>query len=446
MNDDDMKGNGMTNSGFSRRGVFRAAGVAAVTAAGVAVAGEPARADAAASAAAKGRRLRAGADVAASDGWRMFAGRKVGIITNPTGVLEDFTSIVDAMVAAGVDVTAVFGPEHGFRGTAQAGEAEETSVDPRTGVTVYDAYGATVAKLAGFYAESGVDTVVFDIRDVGVRFYTYIWTMWTAMQAAAQSGDLRFVVLDRPNPLGGRARGPVLLPEFSSGVGVLEIAQQHGMTVGELARFFNAAFMQRAGQQPLSDLQVVKAEGWRREMVGPDQADRWIPPSPNMPTPQTAVLYPGTGMVEATDWSEGRGTTRPFELIGAPYLDYRWAEALNAKKLAGVEFREAYFTPTFSKNANEVCAGVQVHILDAEKVDAIAVGTHMLVEARRLYPEFAWRGDGGRWIGLLTGSGRFQQQLEAGASAEEIIAAWQPELKKFVQDTRPHLLYPGPRS
>ncbi|MEV7633504.1 DUF1343 domain-containing protein [Microbacterium sp. NPDC089318] len=436
---------------ISRRGVFRAAGIAAASAAGVVATGgsafaagkpdKPGKPEKPG----KGRPVRTGADIAAADRWRIFAGRRVGVITNPTGVLEDFTSIVDDMVAHDVDLRAVFGPEHGFRGTAQAGEAEETSIDPRTGVTVYDAYGASVSKFAGFFAESGVDTVVFDIRDVGVRFYTYIWTMWTAMQAAADSGDLRFVVLDRPNPLGGSARGPVLQPGYTSGVGVLEIAQQHGMTVGELARYFNATFMQRAGLEPLSDLQVVEAEGWRRQMVGPDQADRWIPPSPNMPTPQTAVLYPGTGMVEATDWSEGRGTTRPFELIGAPYLDHRWAAALNERELPGVEFREAYFTPTFSKNANTVCAGVQVHIMDAEKVDAIAVGTHMLVEAHRLYPDFAWRGDGGRWIGLLTGSGRFQEQLEAGASAEEIIAAWQPELARFREDTRPYLLYPGPR-
>ncbi|WP_307372221.1 DUF1343 domain-containing protein [Microbacterium sp. W4I4] len=431
---------------MTRRGILQAAGAAAATAAGVAASGSVAFAgDSAVASADRGRSLRTGADIAAADGWRMFAGRKVGVITNPTGVLRDFTSIVDDMHARGVDLAAVFGPEHGFRGTAQAGEAEDTFTDPRTGVTVYDAYGATVSKLAGFFTAAGVDTIVFDIRDVGVRFYTYIWTMWTAMQAAAQAGDLRFVVLDRPNPLGGRARGPVLQQGYTSGVGLLEISQQHGMTVGELARFFNATFMERAEQRKLTDLKVVAVEGWHREMVGPDQADRWIPPSPNMPTPQTATLYPGTGMVEATDWSEGRGTTRPFELIGAPYLDHRWASALNAKNLAGVEFREAYFTPTFSKNAGKVCAGVQVHILDAERVDAIEVATHMLVEARRIYPEFAWRGDGGRWIGLLTGSGRFQEQLEAGASAEEIIAAWQPELRKFVDDTRPHLLYGGPR-
>ncbi|UJP10524.1 DUF1343 domain-containing protein [Microbacterium sp. KUDC0406] len=289
---------------ISRRGLFGAAGVAAATAAGVAAAGSAAGSTAVTHRG--GSRLRTGADIAAADRWRIFSGRKVGVITNPTGVLEDFTSIVDDMVAHDVDLKAVFGPEHGFRGTAQAGEAEETSVDPRTGVTVYDAYGATAAKLAGFFTTAGIDTVVFDIRDVGARFYTYIWTMWTAMQAASQVGGVRFVVLDRPNPLGGRARGPVLQQGYTSGVGLLEIAQQHGMTVGELAQYFNATFMERAGVQKLKDLQVVKASGWRREMVGPDQADRWIPPSPNMPTPQTATLYPGTGMVEATNWSEGR--------------------------------------------------------------------------------------------------------------------------------------------
>ncbi|GAB3819026.1 DUF1343 domain-containing protein [Tessaracoccus terricola] len=426
--------------------MFRGAGIGAAAVAGTALTAGVAQAhgEKGDKGRGRGRGLRTGADVAAADRWRIFSGRKVGVITNPTGVLEDFTSIVDDMVARGVDVGAVFGPEHGFRGTAQAGESEETFVDPRTGVTVYDAYGANVDKFAGFFTESGVDTVVFDIRDVGARFYTYIWTMWTAMQAASQVG-IAFVVLDRPNPLGGQARGPVLKEGFTSGVGLLEIAQQHGMTVGELARYFNGTFMERAGQAKLADLDVVEVRGWRREMVGPDQADRWIPPSPNMPTPQTATLYPGTGLVEATDWSEGRGTTRPFELIGAPYIDHQWAAALNQLGLKGVEFREAYFVPTFSKNQGVVCGGVQVHLMDEEKVEAIELATHMLVTARDLYPEFSWRGDGGRWIDLLTGSDRFRTQLEAGESAEAIIAAWQPELRQFVKDTRKYLLYSGRR-
>ena len=429
----------------SRRGLFRAAGIAAAatTASGIAV---PAIAATPTDATHRkaGSRVVTGADVAAADGWRIFAGRRVGIITNPTGVLRDFTSIVDDMVAQGVTVGAVFGPEHGFRGTAQAGSSEPKSTDPRTGVTVYDAYGANAAKLAGFYAEADVDVVVFDIQDVGARFYTYIWTMWSAMQAASMTG-VDFVVLDRPNPLGGHTRGPVLQPEFASGVGQLEIPQQHGMTVGELARYFNATFMTRAGLEPLGAVEVVEMQGWKRQMDIDALADRWVMPSPNMPTPRTATIYPGTGMFEATNMSEGRGTTRPFELIGAPYGDHHWAAALNERGLAGVEFREAYFVPTFSKNQGKVCGGVQVHLIDPERVDALAVGTHMLVTARDLYDGFDWRGDGGRWIDLLTGSDRFRTQFEAGASAPEIISAWQRDLRRFVVDTNRFLIYRGPR-
>ena len=428
----------------SRRGLFRASGIAAAAGAvsGIAVpavAKQP-------SDGTRGRRhgLINGADVASADGWSMLAGRRVGIITNPTGVLKDFTSIVDDMVAQGVTVGAVFGPEHGFRGTAQAGSSEPTSTDPRTGVTVYDAYGANATKLAGFYTESGVDTVVFDIQDAGARFYTYIWTMWSGIQAAAMTG-VKFMVLDRPNPLGGRARGPVLKPEFASGVGQLEIAQQHGMTVGELARYFNATFMTRIGLEPLTAIDVVQVQDWKREMDIESLADRWVMPSPNMPTPQTATVYPGTGMFEATNMSEGRGTTRPFELIGAPYGDYRWAADLNERGLAGVDFREAYFVPTFSKNQGKVCGGVQVHLIDPGAVDALAVGTHMLVAARDLYEGFDWRGDAGRWIDLLTGSDRFRAQFESGASAPEIISAWQRDLRRFVVDTNRFLLYAGPR-
>ncbi len=385
-----------------------------------------------------------GADLAAADNWRIFAGRKVGVITNPTGVLANFRSIVDDMADKGVDVRAVFGPEHGFRGTAQDGGSEGTSVDPRTGITVYDSYGAEVADYVGFYEASGVDTICFDIQDVGARFYTYIWTMWGAMQAASRTGA-KFVVLDRPNPIGGQARGPVLQPGFESGVGRLGIALQHGMTVGELATCFNAVHLPAAGLTPIKDLHVVQVQGWRREMTGPDNRAAWMLPSPNMPTPETATLYPGTALFEATNMSEGRGTTRPFEIIGAPYVDYRWAEALNGKGLNGVTFREAYFQPTLSKNQGLICGGVQVHITDATRVEALEVGTHMLVEAKRLYPGFDWRGDGGRWMGLLSGSARFAEQLDAGADARTIMDSWRQELGQFVRDTRPYLLYNGPR-
>lgn len=389
-----------------------------------------------------GRHLRCGADVAAADRWKVFSGQKIGIITNPTGVIRDgLRSIVDVMVESGqVQVGAVFGPEHGFRGTAQAGESEETYVDERTGVTVYDAYGATIDKYVEFYATAAIDTVVFDIQDVGARFYTYIWTLYNAMAAAAKAGK-RFVVLDRPNPVGGQAKGPILKDGFTSGVGLDKIAQQHGMTAGELAQFYNGEFMTRVAGKKVEDLHVVRVEGWTGSTLYGDTGEPWILPSPNMPTPDTALLYPGTCMFEATNLSEGRGTTRPFELIGAPYVDYRWAQRLATERVPGVEFREAYFTPTFSKNANLVCGGVQVHIADPHRVDAILTATTMMTTLRDIYPGFDWRGDAGRWINLLTGSDRFLTMFAAGASAREIVAAWQPDLKAFDKTRQQYLIY-----
>jgi uncharacterized protein YbbC (DUF1343 family) len=250
------------------------------------------------------------------------------------------------------------------------------------------------------------------------------------MCAAAGLG-LRYVVLDRPNPIGGNASGPVLAREFSSGVGRREIAQQHGLTVGELARFYHAHFL----PTPL-ELDVVRCEGWRREAL---PGLTWVMPSPNMPTMQTALVYPGTGMFEGTVLSEGRGTTRPFELIGAPGLDYRWADRLNARDLPGVVFREAYFRPTFHKHADELCAGVEVQVLDVSTFDAIDTAVAMLVEARK-YDAFAWRDDG--WIDKLSGSSRLRMMVDQGADLPEITLSWQDELMEFVQKRQPHLLYP----
>jgi uncharacterized protein YbbC (DUF1343 family) len=392
------------------------------------------------------RKVMTGAEVLAADDWRALAGQKVGVISNPTGILPDFQHIVDTMHASGkVNIVAVFGPEHGFRGSAQAGGSEGDHVDPRTGIMVYDAYGANADKLAGLYAKSGVETVVFDIQDVGARFYTYIWTMFEAMLAAVRTGA-KFVVLDRPNPVGGYARGPMLKPGYTSGVGKKEIIQQHGMTVGELARMFDAEYLPlEPNGGRLKELQVIEVSNWKRDQLYEDTGLTWVMPSPNMPTPDTALVYPGLCLFEATNMSEGRGTTRPFELIGAPYVDYRWAEALQTKDIPGVAFREAYFTPSISKNANVLCGGVQVQITDPHRVEAITAATHMIVEARKLYPEFTWRAETppGRWIDLLTGSDRFRTMLSADATAEEIVAAWKSETDAWTARRAKYLLYKG---
>lgn len=394
----------------------------------------------------RSRRVLTGAERAARDDWRILAGRKVGVVTNPTGVLTNLRSIVDEMHESGkVDVRGVFGPEHGFRGTAQAGESEGTHEDPRTGITVYDAYGATTDDLVTMYREAGVDTVVFDIQDVGARFYTYVWTMYTAMKAAVET-KARFVVLDRPNPVGGVARGPMMTEAFTSGVGAEAIVQAHGMTVGELARYFDREFLPDDTGGRLTELQVVEVTGWRPSTLYADTGLPWVMPSPNMPTPDTALLYPGTGMFEGTNLSEGRGTTRPFELIGAPYVDHRLAERLTARRIPGVEFREAYFTPTFSKHEGKVCGGVQVGVTDAARLDPVLVGVEMLVALEALYPDFAWRYDDydpkrPYWIDKLTGSTRLRTQISGGASVATVVGAWQRELAAFERRRRPHLLY-----
>ena len=393
------------------------------------------------------RRVVTGAQRAAADGWKALAGQKVGIITNPTGILTNLRTIVDEMHEAGtVDIVGVFGPEHGFRGTAQAGDSEGTHTDPRTGLTVYDAYGANAAKMEQLFRTAGVETVVFDIQDAGSRFYTYIWTMYTAMRAAVATGA-RFVVLDRPNPLGGKAYGPMMTTRYTSGVGAKEIVQAHGMTVGELARFFDGEFLTGDAGVRLAELSVVEVSGWRRDMPYAATGLPWVMPSPNMPTPDTALVYPGTGMFEGTNLSEGRGTTRPFELVGAPYIDYRWAERLAARSIPGVAFREAYFTPTFSKHLGAVCGGVQVSVTDPRTFDPVRTGVEMLVAAKALYKDFAWRVDNDPrpyWIDKLSGSTRLRDQVTAGAGADEVVGAWRDELGEFDRRRQQYLMYRGP--
>lgn len=418
-------------------------------ASGTAVAGglAPSVASASVSGGKGGRGVRTGADRAAADGWSLLAGQKVGVITNPTGILSSsLRSIVDDMHESGaVKIVGIFGPEHGFRGTAQAGESEDTSIDPRTGLTVYDAYGANTAAMERMFTEAGVETLVFDIQDVGARFYTYIWTMYTAMRAAART-RAKVIVLDRPNPLGGRARGPMMTEAYTSGVGAEAIVQAHGLTVGELADLADEHFLPEDEGRRLSDLRVVECSGWRRSMRFADTGLPWVPPSPNIPTPETALLYPGTGMFEGTNLSEGRGTARPFEIVGAPFIDHRWAERLEKRRIPGVSFRETYFVPTFSKHETKTCGGVQVHLTDPGRVDAIRVGVEMLVAAHALYPETAWREDDfdtkrSYWIDKLTGSTRLRTMIDDGASADEVIAAWSSELRAFDRRRRRHLRY-----
>jgi uncharacterized protein YbbC (DUF1343 family) len=416
----------------TRRGVLRGIAAAGAAAPLASLAG-------AAEAAAKGNGVQTGFDVLHAGGYQELKGQKVGMVANPTAVVRDLTHEVDVMHASGgVDLVSVFGPEHGFRGSAQAGGSEGSYKDPRTQIPVYDAYAKSVQAIAADFTKAGIDTVVFDIQDAGARFYTYIWTMYDCMQAATLAGK-RFVVLDRPNPLGGtEATGPVMHPEYTSGVGKQAISQQHGMTVGELALLFDKEFL--GGKvKP----QVINMRGWRRGTFFDQTGLPWVMPSPNMPTLDTAMVYPGMGLFEALNITEGRGTTRPFEIVGAPFLDWHWADALNALKLPGVRFREAYFVPTFSKWANQNCAGVQVTVTDRRKYDSIRTALAMIVTAKKMYPkDFAWRESAPPyWIDKLTGSDLVRKGVDGGSTTDQIVASWQGELARFRAQRARYLLY-----
>lgn len=424
---------------LSRRGLLAAGGAVGALAATAAGSGGTATAASAAGerhGGGNGRgRVRTGFDRLAADGYALLKGQRVGVVTNPTGVTSDVRHIVDVMHADGrVDLTAVFGPEHGFRGTAQAGGSEGRYDDPATGLPVYDTYLKSGQPLADVFTASGVDTVVFDIQDAGARFYTYIWTLYDCMEAAALAGK-RFVVLDRPNPVTGRAAlGPVLDPAFATFVGRREIAQAHGMTVAELALLFNGEFL----EQPV-DLRTVRMSGWRRADFFDTTGLPWVPPSPNMPTPETALVYAGTCLFEGTNLSEGRGTTRPFELLGAEGVDRRWAAAANALDLPGVAFREAYFAPTFSKFQGRTIGGVQVHVHDRDAFDPVRTGIGLLVTAKRTWSGFAWRSD--HWIDKLTGNTKVRTMIDAGAGTDEVVGAWAADLAAFRAVRKKYLRY-----
>jgi uncharacterized protein YbbC (DUF1343 family) len=358
-------------------------------------------------------------------------GKKIGLVTNQTGVLSDLRHEADVLAASKeIQLVALFAPEHGFRGASQAGHAESPELDEATHLPVFDTYGKSGVALADLFRKSGAEAFVFDLQDAGARYYTFIWTLYDAMEAAATL-KRPFVVLDRPNPIGGVAvQGPVLEPGQASFIGRKPIALRHGMTIGELARFYNAEFLGGA-----VDLTVIPMRGWSRAMSYEDTGLRWIPPSPNMPTVDTAYAFCGTGLFEGTNLSEGRGTTRPFETIGGPGIDRRFAAALH---LPGVVFRETWFRPTFDKWHDETIGGVQLHVTDRRVFDPVRTAVAMLVAAKHLDPQFAWRRD---WIDKMWGSDRLRTAIDAGKTADEIVAGYRDELARFVAARKKYLLY-----
>lgn len=364
-------------------------------------------------------------------------GKRVGLITNHTGIDNRLRSTIDVVRESGnTGLVALFAPEHGLWGEAQAGVPVDGHIDAHTGLPVYSLYGERHSPAREVL--DTIDALIFDMLDLGVRYATRLSIMAKAQEAAA-AASIDFVVFDRPNPITGeRIEGNLLDTGFRSLVGCHPIPARHGMTLGELARLFAA---EQGWPTPI----VVPMRGWRRAWWFDETGLPWVFPSPNLPTLDAVMLYPGTCLLEGTNVSEGRGTTRPFELIGAPWLDpFALAAAMERCNLPGVAFRPTYFTPTASKHANIACGGVQIHILDREAMRPVAMGMHVLEVLRELEPDaFAWRqGREGRYsIDLLLGSDRPRRMLEAGDSVARITAGWEEEARAFGERRHPHLIY-----
>jgi uncharacterized protein YbbC (DUF1343 family) len=358
-------------------------------------------------------------------------GARVGLVANASAVDRDFTHALELLFAhPHIDLVALFAPEHGFRGALQAGEGVATGRDAATGLVVYSLYGETRRPTAAML--EGVDVLLFDIQDVGTRFYTYISTLRYLLEEAARHGK-RLVVLDRPNPLGGKPEGPLLDERYRSFVGADRLPLRHGMTVGELARYFNRDIG--------AELTVVPMTDYRRELAFAETGAPWVMPSPNMPTLETALVYPGTALLEASNVSEGRGTTRPFELVGAPFIDaQRLAAHLNAKALPGVRFRAAQFVPTFSKYAGERVEGVQLHVTDPGAFEPVRTGLEVIASLRALYPD-AFAIDRPQHFDALVGNGWVREALERGDEVDAVVRRWQAELEAFAVERKGYLLY-----
>ena len=376
---------------------------------------------------------------------RPIAGKKIGLVTNQSAVTTDLRHAVRLLHAGrGWKLTALFGPEHGIWGEAQDMEGVEQSVDPLTGLTVYSLYGRNEKDLAPRREVlKTLDALVIDLQDIGSRYYTFIYTMALCMREAAPIG-LPVIVLDRPNPIDGvHLEGNIREEKYSSFVGMFPLPTRHGMTPGELARYFNNVFKLN------SNLTVIPMRGWRRGMWWGDTGLPWVIPSPNMPTVFTATVYPGMCLMEGTNLSEGRGTTHPFEFFGAPWLEpFKLAERLNAISLPGVRFRPHYFLPKFQKHSGKVCGGVELHVTNRWAFEPYRTGLWCVKVARDANPEkFDWRRETYEFVSdrlaidLLAGSDRYRTLVEDGGNPDDWLAEWEEGLRDFAGTREEFLLY-----
>ena len=372
-----------------------------------------------------------------------LAGRRVALVSNPASVDRQLRHSADLLFdEPEVKVVALFGPQHGFRSDLQDNMVETPhTADRRRRVPIYSLYSETREPTAEMLRD--VDVLLIDLQDVGTRVYTYIYTMANCMRAAARHG-VRVIVCDRPNPIGGTAvEGPMLRPEYASFVGQYPIPLRHGLTIGELARLFNKEFGLGAA------LDVMPIAGWRRDMYFDETGLPWVIPSPNIPTLDSAIVYPGAVLFEGTLLSEGRGTTRPFELIGAPWIDGdRLAGGMNARELPGVHFRPVFFEPTFQKHAKTTCGGCQIHVLDRTAFRPVRTAVELIAEFRRLDPQaFAWRQPPYEYeqdkppIDILYGSDALRTASDSEAGIDRLLAGWEGDTEAFLRTREQYLLY-----
>ncbi len=367
-----------------------------------------------------------------------FTGKRIGLVTNMTGVNSKLVPTIDLFFGhPDIQLTALYGPEHGIRGDAKEGQTVASSIDPYTQLPVYSLYGETRKPTKEMLED--IDVVVFDLQDIGTRYYTYIYTMAYVMEACKEFGK-EFVVLDRPNPISGDAvEGNLVEKDVRSFVGLYPIPNRHGMTIGELALLFNHAF--NIG----CDLKVIPMRGWKREMYFDETGLFWVPPSPNSTGIDMSILYPGTCLVEGTNLSEGRGTTRPFEYIGAPFIEgYRLAKVFNEKSMQGVLARPISFIPTYQKYKDEVCEGIQLHVVDRKSFHSLKTGLTLIETIADLYPshfKFVQHEDINKsFFDLLAGTKALRQQILSGNS-QNFLAECAEELSIFNENKKAYLLY-----
>lgn len=379
--------------------------------------------------------VRPGLEVLLADSLHLVSGRRVGLVTNHTGIDSDGVHAVERLRSAGVDLVALFSPEHGFRGAAAPGERVTSATDPATGLPIYSLYGRTVSPTDSMLR--GVDVLLVDMQDVGARYYTYISTAIKVMEAAAPLG-IPVVILDRPNPIGGAVQGNVLEPEHRTFVGMMRVAMRHGMTMGEMARFA------RSDLSIGGDLRVVPVAGWRREAHFDETGLPFEPPSPNLQSVEALFHYPGTTLFEGTNLSVGRGSDAAFTQVGAPWLDTTAVlRRMRAARLPGVAFEAATFTPRSpgdGKYADTLLSGIRLRLLDRATYDPTIAAVHLLSAVIAEHPDrFGWIP---AHFDRLAGTTRLRESLAAGVAPRTIVAGWSDELEGFVDRRRPFLIYP----